>query len=208
MSQTSKKLHQGWALAIETLVVLGLFAGVLLWVVPDLVTALRVLVRTTARISLVLFSMAFVASSARTLWSSSPFTKWLAQNRRYIGVSFAISHIFHGMGIIGLAIFDTENFMANTPWTTFVFGGLVYVFILFMLITSFDKTTRMLPPRVWKLGHQMGNYGIWLVFLVSYVGRVFTGQWVYTPLFILSIATFAIRLLAWKKKKQLKTISA
>jgi len=204
---TSSKKFQGWHLAYETLVILSLLTALIFIKTPDLAEAFRVLVRATARISLVLFSMAFVASSAFYLWPQSDFLKWMLKNRRYIGVSFAISHLFHFAGIVGVGVVDTGKFFATTSWTTFVFGGLVFVLIFFMLLTSFDRSARWFSAKTWKMGHNVGNYGVWFVFMVSYFGRIVVGRFAYAPLALLIVLSISIRYAAWKKKKNKKSIS-
>lgn len=203
---TSSKKFQGWNLAWEALLILSLLTAAIFLISPGLTEAFRNLVRATARISLVLFSMAFVASSAFYLWPQSDFFKWILKNRRYIGVSFAISHLFHLVGIIGLGVVDTENFFATTAWTTFVFGGLVFILIFFMLLTSFDRSARWVSAKTWKIGHNIGNYGIWFVFMVGYFGRIVVGRFAYVPLALLIVLSIAIRYFAWKKKKNKKTM--
>lgn len=200
MAKGTEKM-QGWNLALITLWILFIFCFIILRFGPEYVEAIRIIIRSTARISLVLFSMAFAASSAVYLWPQSNFFRWMAKNRRYLGVSFAISHLFHLAGIVLLGFADTEKFLETTPWTTFVFGGLVYVFIVFMLVTSFDKPAAWISTRQWNLGHKFGSYGIWFIFMISYFGRVAATQWIYIIPALLIFSTVLIRYLAWKKKK-------
>ena len=63
---------------------------------------LRVLIRATARTSLVLFAGAFAASGLRRVWRS-PASAWLVKNRRYVGLSFAVSHGLHLAAILAAA---------------------------------------------------------------------------------------------------------
>src|SRR5215216_2736612 len=51
----------------------------------------RAVVRFTARTSALLFSGAFAASAINRLWPGPP-ARWLLRNRRYLGLSFAVSH--------------------------------------------------------------------------------------------------------------------
>lgn len=191
----------GWNLPLTVLNFLSLFFILVLIFSIDHAESLRFLIRFTARISIVIFSMAFVASSCVYLWPHSDFFRWLAKNRRHVGISFAITHLFHLLAIIALAFIDTEKFLATTTWVTFIFGGLVFVFIIFMLITSFEKPAAMLSAKQWKWLHKTGSYGIWIVFMVSYLGRVIAMQWIYLFPTLLSLATVTVRYLAWKKKK-------
>jgi hypothetical protein len=128
-------LH-GWPIVGVSAVLVGaVVAGGLLVLGPS-EAGLRFAVRATARTSLPLFLAAFVASSLRRTWPGAA-TRWLLANRRYVGVSFAVSHLFHGLAIAALAA------------------------------TSFDRTAAWLGPRRWKRLHAAGVYHLWLVFLVT-----------------------------------------
>jgi methionine sulfoxide reductase heme-binding subunit len=92
-------------------------------------TGLRISIRFTARSSCVLFLMGFVGSSLATLWSSA-ITQWLRANRRYFGLSFAVSHAWHAIAIIGLAFLSQGKTINYSP------GGLLgYAFIVLMAAT-------------------------------------------------------------------------
>ena len=72
--------------------------------------AIRAFVRNTARVSLVLFLLAFSASSVQAIFRRS-WSAWLLRNRRYLGVSFAVSHAGHLLALILLAIFFPHPFL-------------------------------------------------------------------------------------------------
>lgn len=194
-------IFRGWNFPRFILVILGTLFLVMLNMGTEKVETFRSLIRITARVSLILFAMSFVASSLIYLWPQIDFNKWLMQNRRYVGVSFAISHLFHLIGIVGLAQVDPVQFWATTTWTTLIFGGLVYVFIVFMLITSFEKPSSWVTTKQWDLGHKMGSYGIWFIFMVSYFGRLVAMKWLNIIPAALILSTVILRYLAWKKKK-------
>ena len=62
-------------------------------------TAIKHAIDATGRSSLILFGIAFTASSIESLWPSS-ISRWSLRNRRWIGLSFAASHFIH-LGLIG-----------------------------------------------------------------------------------------------------------
>src|SRR5262245_17503917 len=62
---------------------------------------IRSIIRITARVSVALFLLAFTSSSLRALFPSRAST-WLLQNRRYLGVSFALSHFTHLAALFAL----------------------------------------------------------------------------------------------------------
>ena len=72
----------------------------------------RLAIRATARTSLVLFALAFTASALAELIPSGA-TRWQRRNRRYLGVSFAVSHFIHLGAILILATHDRERSRAS-----------------------------------------------------------------------------------------------
>lgn len=125
---------------------------------------LLVLLRATARTSVVLFLAAFLASPIRKL-VRTPLTAWLMSNRRQLGVGFAVSHFAHGWAIVSLLRlgFDADTL---TLWV----GGLAYVMIAAMTLTSFDRTTAWLGPQAWRRLHAGGIWYLWIVFAFTYMG--------------------------------------
>ena len=66
----------------------------------------------TGRSSLLLFSIAFTASSLRSLWKT-PLTIWTLRNRRWIGLSFAASHFIHLALILAVSLCFPEPFLSD-----------------------------------------------------------------------------------------------
>lgn len=130
---------------------------------------LRGVIRVTARSSFVLFLAAFSASSL-ALFLPSKATRWLLANRRYVGVGFALSHLVHGAAIITLAV-QTGGGSLTARVIGLSGAGVLYGFILFMLVTSFDRPAAWVGPRVWNRVHTLGSYLIFLTFLATY-GRL------------------------------------
>jgi methionine sulfoxide reductase heme-binding subunit len=165
-----------------------------LWLAtPDAVAALRASIRVTARFSVTLFLLAFTASA---LWRFCPnaWTRWLRQQRRYIGVSFAVSHFIHLIAILTLrAVAPAE--LADVPTVTWVFGGLAYVFIAAMAATSFDRTAQALDPRAWTMLHTAGSYYVWLIFANSYFSRALMMP-EYIPIAVLLGVALGLRIAA------------
>lgn len=155
---------------ITALVALGLtlLAAVTFAVSGYSEEALRSLVRATARTSLLLFVMAMTASSLYSLFSRG-WSKWLLQNRRYIGVSFALSHGVHLVLLILLGIDFPESILEQLQMKDLLGGGLAYVFILAMTITSFQRPRAWIGEKAWHVLHSSGIYFIWLIFFQSYL---------------------------------------
>ncbi len=152
--------------------------------------SVRILIRSTARSSLLLFLIAFSASSLRRLWRH-PASAWLLRNRRYLGVSFAVSHALHLFGLLALML----RFDGKADSFTLVFGSIAYVFVAAMALTSNDRAVRYLGGKRWRILHWVGSYTIWAVFAASYVGRSVVDP-TYIPAGIAVIAVWLLRIVA------------
>lgn len=184
----------GWSLTGWILLALIAMTGVAVLVTPDPVEAARLVLRLTARTSLLLFTLAFTASSLAQLTPSSA-TRWLRRNRRYLGVGFAGSHLIHAMAIIALARLDPALFLALTNPVTWVAGGLAYLFIILMAATSFDRTAAMIGPRAWMWLHTVGAWYIWMSFALNF-GKRFSMNPAYWPAMAVVVLALLIRLVA------------
>src|SRR3954447_23189028 len=69
------------------------------------VEGVRMVIRFTARSSLLLFCIAFGAAALARLWPNA-WTRWQRRNRRYLGLSFAASHAIHAAAIVVFANID------------------------------------------------------------------------------------------------------
>ncbi len=163
----------------------------------DPASGIRQVIRLTARSSLILFLMAFTASSLIRL-ARSEVTIWLVRNRRYLGVSFAVSHAIHGAAIIWLAQTDYDLFLQITNTVTYISGGLAYMLIALMVITSFDYTANLVGRRAWSIIHTTGVWYIFLSFTFSFGKRAVANP-MYWPAMVILFAALAIRLLAMRR---------
>ncbi|MEM7352459.1 MAG: hypothetical protein AAF657_16790, partial [Acidobacteriota bacterium] len=72
-------------------------------------------------------------------------------------------------------------------------AGVLYAFILFMLVTSFDRPTAWVGPRVWKSVHTIGSYLIFLTFLATYA-RLVADKPIYLFQVALLVAVLGLRI--------------
>lgn len=162
--------------------------------------ALRSMIRATAASSVLLFVLAFTASSLFALFKTR-WARYLLQNRRYIGVSFAFSHFVHLLFLILLMKFYPEDSLAKLHPVEIVLASLTYLFILAMTITSFDPPRRWLGPRAWQWLHSIGMYLIWLIFVETYSkGALESGH--YIPLVLLLLLAMGLRVAKSLKQRQ------
>lgn len=190
----------GWRLTGVIGSALILMAVASLALTHDPVEGVRLVIRLTARTSLALFLLAFVASALVRLFPS-PLTQWLRVNRRFLGASFAISHFLHLLAIISLARLDYAVFLQLTNIVAYVGGGLAYMFIVLMTATSFDRMAAVVGPHVWRGIHLTGMWYIWLSFALNFGKRVPTSSNYMFPVLLIGLAAL-IRLLAWSRLKR------
>jgi hypothetical protein len=165
------------------------------------IEGVRLVIRATARTSLVLFALAFTASALVELVPSD-LTRWQRRNRRYLGVSFAVSHLIHLLAIVTLAGLDNTLFWKLTNIVTIVLAGTAYLFIAAMAATSFDRTAAWLGPRRWRLLHLLGGWYIWISFAVAVAKRVPLDRF-YWPMAALVLAAGIVRLVAmWRRGRR------
>ena len=97
MTGTEKDASGGWWLTAAIAALLLAMTAAIAAFKGTEVEGTRLAIRMTARTSLVLFLLAFTASATTRLFPSAA-TSWQRRNRRYLGLSFAISHLIHGGG--------------------------------------------------------------------------------------------------------------
>ena len=176
---------------------IAITAMIALAVTPDLVAGVRLIIRITARISLPLFLAAFSASALVRIWPSGT-TQWLLVNRRWLGLSFAWSHLVHLLAIFALVRSDNALFWTLTNPVSLTGGTITYLFIAAMAATSFNGAVRALGPQRWSLLHRTGLWAVWLVFLISNAKRIPISGWYAVPCLLL-IAAVALRVKASRK---------
>jgi DMSO/TMAO reductase YedYZ heme-binding membrane subunit len=185
---------EGWRLfAVLTLVL----AGLCVWIAGMRqfeVDGVRMVIRFTARTSLLFFCLAFSAAALARLWPNA-WTRWQRRNRRQLGVTFAASHGIHAVAIASFAIMDPVGYAAATSAASYVFGGVGYAFIVAMAATSFDRTAAAIGPRGWRILHLTGGYYLWFQFMVSF-GKRIPDMPLYALFLIPLLAVMALRLIA------------
>ncbi len=160
----------------------------------------RQCIRLSAKVSVVLFSMAFSAAAVQRLWPGV-LTFWWRMNRKYLGISFAISHLLHLAFLVLLQqCFHPVFTLAKT--SSLVAGGGAYIFVVLMLLTSFDGISHYLSKKRWKLLHTVGGWWIWAVFATSYFKRVMREEMEYIPWAALILAVALLRLVVMFKRKK------
>ena len=105
---------EGWRLFAVLTLALGRAVGI--WIAGMRgfeVDGVRMVIRFTARTSLLFSCLAYSASALARLWPNG-WTLWQRRNRRYLGVTFAGSHGLHAVAIAAFAAMDPASFIAAT----------------------------------------------------------------------------------------------
>ena len=185
---------EGWRLlAVLTLSLIALS----LWIASMRqfeVEGIRMVIRFTARSSLLLFCLAFGAAALARLWPNA-WTRWERRNRRYLGLSFAASHAIHAVAIVAFANMDPAGFTEATSAASYIFGGIGYAVIIAMSATSFDRAAALIGSRAWHTLHLVGGYYLWFQFMVSFGKRV-PAMPLYAAFLIPLLAVMALRMIA------------
>jgi methionine sulfoxide reductase heme-binding subunit len=145
----------------------------------------RMLIRATARSSAILFLVAFVARPLRQLWRSDA-SAYLLENRRYFGVSMAVSHLIHGIAIVWLFTAFPAAYQADP--IALAGGGLGFVFIAAMAATSSDAAFKALGRARWTLLHRTGIWYVWFIFAFTFLPKEGGAAW--DPLHTFAVAAF------------------
>jgi DMSO/TMAO reductase YedYZ heme-binding membrane subunit len=206
MASSRQSWIEGWRLfAALTLTLIALC----LWIAAMRhfeVDGVRMVIRFTARTSLMLFCLAFSAAALARLWPNA-WTQWQRRNRRYLGVSFAGSHALHAVAIAVFARMDPAGFAGATNLASYVFGGIGYAFIIAMAATSFDRTAAAIGPRAWRILHLAGGYYLWFQFMVSF-GKRIPAMPLYSLFLVPLLVVMALRLIAMASARTPRTARA
>ena len=193
----TKGWAEGWGLFWTLTVALAAMALGFLFVLGWDTDGYRMVIRATARTSLVLFLAAFAASAAFKLWPG-PFTRWLRRNRRQLGLGFAMSHFIHALVIIALWKTDPGTFWVLTNPKSIVTGGTAYVFIALLAATSFDRMVKALGPKAWGRLHWLGAWFIAISFINANGKRIPLNALYALPV-ALVLAVIILRIAAWRR---------
>ena len=188
---------QGWRIVGFSALTVGTIVGVI-WLFHGIdEQGMRMAIRATARTSTILFLCAFVASALYKLWST-PVSAWLLKNRRYLGISMAVSHTYHAIALFGLWVVTAGAAPSSNP-----LGTLGYILLIAMTVTSFKRPAAWLGKRGWKILHTTGMHFFWLGLLFEYSFKLPKSILIYSPFVILLVLAMMLRLLASRKHKEL-----
>ena len=107
-----------------------------------------------------------------------------------------------------MSAFFPDPFLREQSMGQWVFGGLAYVFVFLMALTSTDQAQHWMGMKNWKRLHFIGSHWIWLMFLLTYLKHVKQGPfWFYLPFLIFTLAMIPIRVAKHNPPKEAKEVS-
>jgi len=197
-------LRTGPYIGLVALIELVLFASVIS-LLGWSVDGTQHVARYTARLSFLLFLLPFLASSLG-YWVHNEFTRALRLHRRSLGLGFAFAHFVHLTALISFFVVSGEK----VEMATLIGGGLGYVFVALLALTSNDAAVRRLG-RGWIWLHRIGVYYIWFIFAFTYFTRLPMPvtpepRWIYVTLFALAVAALAFRLATGFARYQIRRL--
>jgi methionine sulfoxide reductase heme-binding subunit len=199
----TEPLITGWKLFwLLAAIVLAVSAAILA-IHPDHVQAMRLVIRVTAYTSFAPFLAAFLASPVATL-ARNGFTRRLLRERRYLGLSFAFSHLVHLAAIVYYGVMNPQfwpgrSVLVNTP------GTLGYVFIALLTATSFRIFSRHMSAAAWKRLHTAGVWVIAVVYGLSFLSRIPKVSALYSIPFSILCVAIAIRVVGKRAQARQRT---
>src|SRR6201993_989993 len=125
MTSARQSWFEGWRLFALLTLILATLCAAIAGMRGFEVEGVRMVIRFTARTSLLFFCLAFSAAALARLWPNA-FTRWQRRNRRQLGVIFAASHTLHAVAIVAFANMDPAGFAAATSLASYIFGGIGY----------------------------------------------------------------------------------
>lgn len=145
--------------------------------------------RITARWAFPWFLAGWSASTIAQAWPGG-WRAVLLRRRRAIGLAFAANHFVHlGFIVTAVAVFDHKAAL-----TTLVGGGVGYLLVAAMALTSNNAAMRWLGIARWKLLHAVGGWYVLFIFTTSYAGRIPTKPLLAIPAVTLIASAIGLKL--------------
>ncbi|MFQ6004690.1 MAG: hypothetical protein ACE5OQ_04225 [Woeseia sp.] len=189
--------QRNWTVLIVTISVIGLPVYAYIQDSARTEEDIVLMLRVTALTSFMLYLLVFVARPLRQLFAT-PLTQTMLGNRRYYGIAFAGSHTVH-LALIVAFVLD-----ANPSPQIVVLGGIAYVLLFSMLITSFDAPATAIGSTAWRRLHKTGLYWNGGIFAAVLLPKVIgdPGNLTYLAAAVLVMSAIGVRVLAFVKGRQ------
>jgi methionine sulfoxide reductase heme-binding subunit len=155
-------------------------------------SSVDVLLRYSARLSFLLFAVAFSTSGLHFILRKN-WTRTLASYRREFGVAFALIHISH-LALLVIKNHFFEPAFSESSFPSLIGGIIAYAFIAVMLLTSYTTFSSRISIDTWRRLHTAGGYVILITFTAAYARYTFETI-TFLPLLIIAISVWTIRII-------------
>ena len=192
MSSTNRAVPWKWPiLGVSVAMVLS---GYLMMPELSLDDEIGYMLRVTARVAFLFLMLAYLARPMRMLFGNVSAARdgvrsWL-KHRRYFGLAMAFAHTVHAGYVLALPLVLGVELEIGI----IVGGGLAFVLMWAMAATSNDASIRALGKN-WRRLHLLGLHYLWIIFMQSFVGRVFVedADPIYAVLVVFGLLGLALR---------------
>ena len=150
-----------------------------------------------------------VAASSVKILFPGVFSAWWMRNRKYIGLVFAVGMAWQAAFIFMLSTFHRDYYFSDVYYfRDEVEGSVGYIFLVAMVITSFQFARKKVNHAQWKLIQKGGIYFLWAYPFSVYWWNLFYYPYVdgysnpelHDYLFYWAgFLAFAMRIFAWGK---------
>ena len=150
-----------------------------------------------------------VAASSVKILFPGVFSAWWMRNRKYIGLVFAVGMAWQAAFIFMLSTFHRDYYFSDVYYfRDEVEGSVGYIFLVAMVITSFQFARKRVNHAQWKLIQKGGIYFLWAYPFSVYWWNLFYYPYVdgysnpelHDYLFYWAgFLAFAMRIFAWGK---------
>lgn len=178
-----------WPIGAAALGVAGLFLATMQLETTDLERWL-LLNRYLARFSFLVFVPIYAASPLATIFPGTA-TASLLRIRRSLGLGYALIMAAH---VCAIGAYQMTAGSEPIDIVSGIGGGLGFVLIGALAATSNDDAIRRLGVRNWKRLHAAALQWLWLIYTVTYLGRISEGHTEFVPGLIAVFALLALRL--------------
>ena len=168
------------------------------------------MIKYTVRCAVPFLFLVFLASSLQVVLPSL-FSRWLARNRKFLGLCFASAMAWQALFILWLATIHSHYYaeeVYNLSDTIEGVGG--YLFLLAMVATSFEFGRSRLTLKQWHNLHKAGIYYLWAYawsvywYELYYYGTLELIDYVF---YWFGFGAWGLRILAWSKKEKKKAVN-
>lgn len=149
----------------------------------------------SAHLAFYYFLITFAVGPANKIFNDT-FTLKLLRHRRYFGLGFAVTHSFHLLALTYFFVVTNES----PEMLSIVGGGLGYVVMYMMALTSNSQMIKKLGSKRWKMLHSSGMHYFALIFLVTFTLRFIEESFgpIYGIYVLLLVSVYTARIYIFK----------